>query len=100
MKGISALLNKKYGELVFGLFGGVGYLGIILSFIMQNTANGGLLLTWFFFPFIICLPAILLIKLSRSLREKERFTALNILMWLHVLLFAVSLVLIFDVAVG
>lgn len=99
MKGIGKLLDKKYGELVFGLLSGVGYLGIILSFILENTAQGGLLLAFFFFPVIICLPALLLIKLTRSLREKENYNAINTVMWLHLVLLIVSLVLILGLIV-
>lgn len=94
MKGILKIFNKKYGELFFGLMCGFGYLGIILSFIMENTAKGGILLAFFFFPVIICLPALLLIKLSRNLREKENYRALNAVMWLHIILFIISAVLI------
>lgn len=99
MKGIGKLLEKKYGELIFGLLSGVGYLGIILSFILENTARGGLLLAFFFFPVIICLPALLLIKLTRNLREKENYNAINTVMWMHIILLIVSVVLMLGLII-
>ncbi len=99
MKGVARILEIKYGELIFGLLSGFGYLGVILSFILENTANGGLLLAFFFFPVIICLPALLLIKLSRNLREKENYRALSAVIWLHIFLFIISVVLILGLII-
>ncbi len=99
MKGISKILEKKYGELIFGLISGFGYLGVIVSFIMENTKSGGALLVFFFLPVIVCMPAILLIKLSRNLREKGKYVAINAVMWLHILLLFVSVVLMLGLIV-
>lgn len=91
MRGIGRLLERKYGELVFGLVGGLAYFLIALSFIFEHTRNGGALLAFFTAPLIICFPAIVLIKAERDLREKERFKAVNVLMWAHIALLVISL---------
>ncbi|MBQ7793785.1 MAG: hypothetical protein IJ366_04615 [Clostridia bacterium] len=92
MKGIGKLLEKKYGELIFGLIGGIGYFVIVLRFVLDNTNTGGGLLGFFFAPLIICFPAILLIKFSRDLREKERYSAVNTLIWAHIILLLIATV--------
>ncbi len=92
MKGIGRLLEKKYGELIFGLLGGAAYFLIVLRFVLDNTNTGGGLLAFFFAPLIICFPAILLIKLSRDLKEKERFTAINWLIIAHIILLLIGAV--------
>lgn len=89
MKGIGRLLDKKYGELGFGLFCGAAYFIIILCFLMRGDAKGGLL-GFFFFPAIICAAALFVIKLLRSMKEKERFAAINIFMYAHIVLFAAA----------
>ena len=87
MKGIGKILDKKYGELCFGLFCGCAYFIIILRFIIENTAAGGGLLGFFFFPAIVCGAALFVIKLIRNLREKERFNAVNLFIYIHLLVF-------------
>ncbi len=86
------LLEKKYGELIFGLLGGVGYFLIVMRFILDNTKTGGGLLAFFFAPLIICFPAILLIKFERDLREKERYRALNLLVGAHIALLLIGII--------
>lgn len=92
MKGIGRLLEKKYGELSFGLIGGIGYFVIILGFILDNTKVGGGLLAFFLTPVFVCFPAIILIKIERDLREKERFGTVNILIWAHLAFFLIAVV--------
>lgn len=92
MKGIGRILEKKYGELCFGLIGGVGYFLIILGFILEHTNNGGGLLAFFTAPLFICFPAIILIKLERDMREKERFGGVNALIWSHIILLVIAVV--------
>ncbi|MBS7299244.1 MAG: hypothetical protein KIG65_09240 [Eubacteriales bacterium] len=92
MKGIGRLLEKKYGELCFGLVGGIAYFLIILGFILEHTQNGGGLLAFFVAPLFICFPAIILIKLERDMREKERYGGVNALIWAHIVLFIIALI--------
>ncbi len=94
MKSIVDILGKKYGKLLFGLFCGVAYFGIIYSFIMSATKTGGGLLVFFFAPAIICLPGVYVIKYCNSMIEAEEKGKLSIFMWAHVILFAVSVILI------
>ncbi len=92
MKGIGRILEKKYGELCFGLLAGLSYFIIILQFILDNTAKVGGLLGLFLAPLLICFPAIVLIKFTRELREKERFDAVNALILAHLILLIIALV--------
>lgn len=80
------LLEKKSGELGFGLFCGVGYFMAVLRLIIDNS-SGSALLGFFFFPAIICGGALLVIKLTRSLREQERYAAINAFMAVNILVF-------------
>ncbi len=100
MKGIGKLLEKKYGELIFGLLGGVAYFLIVLRFVLDNTNTGGGLLGFFFAPLIICFPAILLIKFSRDLREKERFSAVNWLIIAHLVLLLIGMTTLIEIIIG
>lgn len=95
MQGISKFLKKKYGELIFGLFCGISYFFIVARFIVSNS-NFGVLLAFFFFPAIVCLGAIFVIKLLRDLISKEKYSAVNLFMWLHMLLFIISCVTAAD----
>lgn len=94
MKSIVNILDKKYGKLIFGLFCGVAYFGIIYSFIMSATQTGGGLLVFFFAPAIICLPGVYVIKYCNNMAEAEEKDKLAVFMWAHIILFAVSVVLI------
>lgn len=94
MKSIVNVLDKKYGKLFFGLFCGVAYFGIIYSFIMSATKTGGGLLVFFFAPAIICLPGVYAVKYCNSMKEAEENGKLAAFMWAHIILFAISVVLI------
>ncbi|MDO4618728.1 MAG: hypothetical protein Q4B31_04305 [Clostridia bacterium] len=96
MKGLSKVTEKKYGELVLGLISGFGYFGIVFRFILDNTKTGGLLLALMFAPLIICLPAILVIKGLRLLREREQFIAHEAVVWIHMFLFVTSVVTLLE----
>lgn len=99
MKGIGKILDKKYGELCFGLFCGFAYFIIILRFIIENTAANGGLLGFFFFPAIICAVALFVIKLVRNLRDKEKFTAVNLFIYVHLAVFLAAVTALVDLAV-
>lgn len=99
MKGIGKLLDKKYGELCFGLFCGCSYFIIILRFIIENTAAKGGLLGFFFFPAIICGIALFVIKIVRNLREKERFSAVNMFIYVHIAVFLAALAVIAEMVI-
>ncbi len=99
MKGIGKFLDKKYGELVFGLVSGLGYFGVVLPFVMSNTKTGGGLLAFFFAPLIICFPAISLIKLVRNLRENERFGTINLVIYAHILLVVIAAAMLAEMII-
>lgn len=100
MSGVGKILEKKYGELIFGLISGLAYFFIVLRFIVEHTKTGGGLLAFFLAPLIICFPAIALIKSTRDLREKERFSTVNILIWAHLLLFLISIVFVIAIFIA
>lgn len=97
MKGIARLFNTKYGGLIFSLFCGGAYYIIILDFLIRYTQNGGGLLGFFFFPAIICGGALVLFKTAKRLTDAEQYAKLNALIYIHLLLIAVSLVFLADI---
>ena len=99
MKGIGKLLDKKYGELCFGLFCGISYFAIVLQFILANTARSGGLLAFFFFPAIICFIALAVIKIIRDMREKERYKSINLFMWVHLIIFLIAVTVLIELIV-
>ncbi len=96
MKGLSKLTKLKYGELVLGLLSGFGYFGVVCQFVLNNTQNGGLLLVLMFAPLIICLPALLIVKGLRILREREQYKTHEAVLWVHMLLFLISVVVLIE----
>ncbi len=99
MKGLGKLLEKKYGELVFGLTCGVGYFVLVLRIILDYTETGGGLLAFFFAPAIICLPAVALIKATRNLKDNEKYSTINTIIILHILLLVVAAVMAVDMII-
>ena len=100
MKGIGKILDKKYGELTIGLLCGIAYFIIVLEFILANTAAGGGLLAFFFFPAIICGVALFVIKLLRTMREKQRYSTINIFIYVHMLVFLAAAAVVLSFFVG
>ncbi len=96
MKGLSKLTEKKYGELILSLLSGFGYFGIVCQFVLNNTQNGGLFLVMMFAPLIICLPALLILKGLRILREKEQYKTHEVVLWIHMLLFVISVFVLIE----
>ncbi len=97
MQCIKKIFETKYGGLAFALIGGFSYFVIILDFILRYTKNGGLLLGFFFFPAIICGTGLVLLKTVKLLISSENFGKICILTAAHALLFAISLIFLFDI---
>lgn len=97
MKGIGKLISTKSRELIFSLVCGLAYYIVITGFIINNTQTGGLLLSFFFLPAIICGAALLLIKTIRKLKDEEQFGKINAIIYAHIVLFAVSLFFLAEI---
>lgn len=95
MYGIGKIFGTKYGGLIFSLISGTAYFIIILSLILKNTARGGLL-AFFFSPAIIAGAALIIIKTVKGLLEAEKFRAVNLFLYMHTALIAVSIVFLID----
>lgn len=94
MKFLKNLLAKKYGELTFGLSFGLSIFIIAIRFIVSNTYQGGLLLSMFLAPVIICIPALFFIKSVRKWAEEENDKAISkMLLFITILLIMAILVL-------
>lgn len=96
MKGIGKIFDTKFGGLIFSLASGCAYFIIVLSFISANTQSGGGLLGFFFFPAIICGIALVLLKTVNRLKEEGQYGRINIICWLHSILFIISMIFLFD----
>ena len=97
MKGISKLLEKKFGDLIFSLICGVVYFIIALYFIMNHTNAGGGFLALSFSPAIICGMALVILKTVRRLLGEKEFGKINMLIYAHILLAAVSIILLLGI---
>ena len=97
MYGIGAMFKKKYAGLIFSLISGTAYYIIILNFILKSTKTGGLFLGFMFLPAIIAGAALIIIKSVKRLEEEEKFKAINIFLYFHLLLIAVSIVFLIDI---
>ena len=95
MYGIGKIFDTKYGGLIFSLISGAAYFTVILSFILKTTVNGGLL-AFFFFPAIIAGAALIIIKTVKKLSADERFRAVNVFLYMHTILIAISIVFLID----
>lgn len=96
MKFLSNLLSKKYGELGFGLTFGISFFIIAIRFIVSNTHNGGLLLSLFLAPVIICVPALFFIKSVRNWKEAENYGAIKKMLLFIIILFVMAILLLAD----
>ena len=96
MRKISELLNKKYGELVFGLICGLSYFIICLKFIFAYTNAGGGLLALYVAPIIICGIAIIFIKLMRNWAENKQHNLMNLFVFVNFIVLLISLVFLAD----
>jgi hypothetical protein len=85
------LLKTTAGALGFALFGGVAYFLLAMKFVMSTTEHGGLLLL-FIAPAVICGAALILIKLIKQNNENGSENANITIFYLHILLFALSVV--------
>ena len=96
MKGIGKIVESKAGELIFSLLCGVAYYIVITGFIIGNTNTGGMLLSFFFLPAIVCGAALILIKTIRKLKDEELFSKINMRIYPHIILLLISIVFLFD----
>ena len=96
MKFLSNLLSKKYGELGFGLTFGCSFFVIALRIIVSNTYRGGLLLSLFVAPIIICVPALFFIKSVRKWKEEENNRAINTMLIFILIVLLMALLLLAD----
>lgn len=95
MHGIGKIFNTKYGGLIFSLLCGIAYFIIILSFILKSAAHGGLL-AFFFSPAIIAGAALIIIKTVKRLAEEEKFRNINLFLYPHIILIALSVLFLID----
>ncbi len=82
--------ETKYGSLVFSLFSGLAYFGLILCFILDNTGAKGVLLGVFFFPAIVCGMALVLYKGIAQWKEQEKYRTITAVAVGHILLMLLS----------
>jgi len=92
MKGLSKLLNTKYGHLIFGLICGVSYFIISLNFIFANTVNAAGLLAFYLSPLIICGIALVVIKLIKNWTVSEQYKNINLFVHFHLIVFIVAVI--------
>ena len=85
------LMKKTYSPLVFGLFCGLVYFGLLLKPILAFTENGGMLLAFFFFPAIVCGGALFIVKAVKIYIEEENAKKLSFMFWSHIVLAVVSI---------
>ena len=97
MKGIGKFVDSTAGELIFSLLSGCAYFIVVMGFVINNTQNGGLMLSLFFFPAIVCGAALLLIKTIRKLKDADSFGKINALIYAHIIFFAISIVFLIDI---
>ncbi len=96
MKGFLNFLDKKYGELVFGLLCGSSYFVIALNFIFANTKVGGALLASFLSPVIICGIALVFIKTIRLWKENEQHKKIFSFVIAHLIILLIAIVFVID----
>ena len=96
MKGIGKIVNSSLGELIFSLISGIAYFIMIMSFVVNNTKAGGLMLSFFFLPAIVCGVALLLIKTIRKLKDEESYGKINAIIYAHIVLLLISFVFLIE----
>lgn len=97
MYGVGKLFDTKWGGLAFSLAGGLSYFAVVMSFIMKYTENGGALLGLFFCPAIVCGAALIILKTVNRLRDEELYSRINMLVYLHAVLFVIAAVFFADI---
>lgn len=88
---IEKLFDSTVGLLVFALLSGCAYFVILRELVLKGI-NGSGLISFFFFPAIICGAALVLIKLIRRCRENEEPAKAHMLFWIHVILVIIAIV--------
>ena len=83
-------LETKYGGLLFSLFSGLAYFGLILCFVIENSGAKGMLLGFFFFPAIVCGMGLVLLKSIKQWQEQEEYGKIKAIIIFHIILFIIS----------
>ena len=97
MKGVGKIVSTRAGELIFSFLGGCAYFIILMGFIVSHTQTGGVMLSMFFFPAIVCGVALVIIKSIRKLKDEESYGKINMLIYSHAFLMVISIVFLFDI---
>ena len=97
MRGIGKIFDTKYGGLIFSLLAGLAYFIIILDFILKHTKTGGALLGFFFAPAIIAGAGLVIIKTVKKLQEEEKFSKINLFLYMHIVLMMLGIVFLADI---
>lgn len=84
--------ETKYGGLIFSLFSGLAYFGLILCFIIENSGKKGILLGIFFFPAIVCGMGLVLLKSIKQWQEQELYGKIKAVVIFHIILFIISVI--------
>lgn len=99
MKGIGKIVESRVGELVFSLLAGGAYFIVIMGFVVANTKAGGVMLSMFFLPAIVCGAAILIIKTIRKLKEEEQPGKINAIIYAHIALAVISIAFLAEIII-
>lgn len=97
MKGVGKIVSSKAGELIFSLLSGCAYFIVLMGFIINHTKTGGMLLSFFFLPAIVCGAALIIIKTIRKLKDEEQFGKINMLIYSHIFFIAISIIFLVDI---
>lgn len=97
MNKLAKFITRPYIDLIFSLLCGLSYFFVALKFITSFTANGSMLLAFFFCPAIICGMAFVILKSLRQWAEQERYTHITLLVILHLILFLIGILFLIDV---
>lgn len=90
-KKIINMLKTTAGALGFSLFCGAAYFLLAMAFVMSSTEHGGLMLL-LIGPAVLFGAALVIIKLIKQNNENENESANIGIFFLHLLLFAISVV--------
>lgn len=94
-------MDNPCKRLVWALVCGLAYCAIIARFVFDytNTAFGGGIIMWFFFPAIICGAALLLIKTVKRASDEEKWGSIKTLFYAHLAVIVIGVVFSLDMLV-
>ena len=99
MKGIGKIVESRAGELIFSLFAGCAYFIVITGFVVANTQAGGVMLSMFFLPAIVCGTALFIIKTIRKMKEDEQYGKINAIIYAHIALAVISIAFLAEIII-